>query len=117
MNIQVEFIPRDAMRCDSAGDYFEEGDTIRFIVAQSGNDEWDWLVLLHEMVEYVLVKKAGIPIAEIDAFDMAFQGDGEPGDDPSAPYRHAHSIATGVERIIAGSLGIDWKPYDEAVCP
>jgi len=39
----------------------------------------------------------------------------EPGDSPDAPYRAEHSIATGIERILAGAGGIDWQTYEEAV--
>jgi hypothetical protein len=43
---------------------------------------------------------------------MAFKGEGEPGDDRSAPYYKQHQIATRMERQMAYEMGIDWNEYE-----
>jgi hypothetical protein len=35
----------------------------------------------------------------------------EPGDDPRAPYYREHQFASGMERLMAAELGIDWQQY------
>ena len=58
---------------------------------------------------------------DVTAFDEAFEkarkpgNVDEPGDDPKAPYRKQHLIATGVEKLMAAELGVDWKAYDKKV--
>jgi len=40
------------------------------------------------------------------------EGDlGEPGDDPRAPYYREHQFASGMERLMAAELGVDWQQY------
>ena len=53
--------------------------------------------------------------ASVTAFDTAYQGNGEPGDDPKAPYRHQHAAATFFEKKMAKLLGVNWKAYDRVV--
>jgi hypothetical protein len=43
----------------------------------------------------------GVSFKAIDRFDMNFKGDGEPGDDPRAPYYRQHQFATQIERLLA----------------
>lgn len=109
----IDILPRDRMRYDTAGDYFIADGALVFQIADSGNDVWNRLVLIHELIEHLLIEKAGIPIEVIDAYDMAYSGEGEPGDEADCPYREAHSVATGVERLLCGLLGIHWASYDK----
>jgi hypothetical protein len=51
----------------------------------------------------------------LDKFDKDFDGEGEPGDDPTAPYHREHVFATKIERMLAEELGIDWDAYDKTV--
>ena len=39
----------------------------------------------------------------------------EPGDDLKAPYNRQHCMATAVERMLCGYLGIAWADYDKIV--
>lgn len=39
----------------------------------------------------------------------------EPGDHTAAPYQREHSVATGVERILAALLDVKWKEYEAKV--
>lgn len=70
------------------------------------------LVAIHELCEWAICDAKGITIKAIDAFDLG-EGRGlkEPGDHPHAPYYHGHQIASGIERILAAELGVDWQSY------
>lgn len=119
----IDTIPHKLQRYDTVGNYFEEGNETFFEVSDMQNPDYEFLVALHEQVEYFLVKKSGIKIEDIDAFDIAFEiqrekglhTDEEPGDDKRAPYYFQHQVATGIERIVAALLGVDWEAYGEAV--
>lgn len=86
-----------------------------------GNWRFEALVALHELVEVIKCKHDGVSQKDVDAFDIAFEknrkpgNDDEPGDDPNAPYQNQHCLATGIERIMAAELGVDWREYDRAV--
>ena len=113
--IDVTFKPYSEMRYPTAGDYFEKDDILHFEIADTGNELYNELILIHEMVERVMVKARGITDQQIDEFDMAHLDSDDPGDEVDAPYRDEHCIATAVERMICGYLGISWREYDEAV--
>jgi hypothetical protein len=80
-----------------------------------GNPSYEFLVIIHELVEYVLCWCVGIKPETVDKFDMEFKGNGEPGDSPNAPYHKQHCIATGVERILAAFLGVSWRDYERKI--
>lgn len=89
-------------------------------VAVSKTGDWRYFILIavHEIVEAALCRHAGIKEEAVTAFDVLFEqqkGEGEPGDDPGAPYRRQHLLATGIEQILAAELGVDWKAYGEAL--
>ena len=64
-----------------------------------------FLVALHELVEAVLCRHDGVPQAAVDTFDTVFNGDGEPGDHPEAPYQKQHRMACLIEFTTALFLG------------
>lgn len=70
---------------------------------------------LHEMVEALLCKNDGITEAEVDGFDFAYAGDGEPGGDPLAPYNRQHQFATCIEALFIHAFRLNWAAYEEAV--
>lgn len=122
MKINFETITHSLQRYDTVGDYWQDSCGIwQFRISYMGNWKYELLVFIHELIEWTLVRAAGVPIHEIDEFDKDFEArrpEGnvdEPGDDPSAPYHIQHCVATGIERIVAGILGVSWKKYDEAV--
>jgi len=86
-----------------------------------GDADSEFLVALHELVEAYLCQKAGIPDEVVTAFDKAFEAKrqpgntDEPGDDPEAPYRHEHRIATIVEMIVADAANVDWHKHEANV--
>lgn len=123
MNIFVKFIQFKDMRYPTVGDYFidEQANVLLIYIARLGDWRYEACVLIHELVEIFIVKHQGIAFEKIDRFDINFEkrrkkgNVDEPGDDPRAPYRFAHGIASGVERVVAAVLGVSWKKY-EATC-
>lgn len=118
MNIDIRTIPHHAQRYETVGDWFFDEEGLHIRVSKMSDQRYEWLVGIHELVEVLLCKAAGITQEEVDAFDMAYEkkrpegDDSEPGDDLQAPYALQHSIATGVERVVAAFLGVSWSLYD-----
>lgn len=113
MKIDIRTIPHALQRYNTVGDYWLDLETTTLVIAVSilPSVEYEYLIALHEQVEAMLCLFAGVSFAEIDRFDLAWEGAGEPGDDPAAPYHHQHQIATQVERMMADALGVDWSEY------
>ena len=99
----------------TCGDYWLDHTGLHFRVSRLGDWRYEALVLVHELVEYLLVRAAGIDISSIDRWDIDYCGEGEPGEDPGAPYHVQHMMADAVERTVALFLGVKWGRYDEAV--
>ncbi len=122
MRVVIETIPHGSQRYETVGDWwFDPDGTLQIRTSDMGNEDYEILVALHELVEVLLCKKRGITDEVVSAFDVAFEAarvegnEDEPGDDPAAPYRKEHLFATGVEKLLAAELGVDWKTYDKAV--
>jgi hypothetical protein len=118
-----EPVPYNTMRYPTVGDWNigpRSGD-IHVLTAQLGNDDYEFLVMLHELIEAKLCQKRGITDEAVTAFDRGFEdvravgNTDEPGDDPQAPYRREHFFATNIERLMAAELDVDWKQYEDAV--
>ena len=84
-------------------------------------EKFEFLIALHELIEMFLCNEHGISAREIDAFDMKFTGQGEPGDDPGCPYYAEHQFASAMEHMMANALGVNWEEYqkqcDEVAMP
>jgi len=116
LHFDVRVVDHQSQRYATAGDYFVDFKGLHFRVSDLGDWRMEGLVLLHELVEYLLVRAAGLEIAEIDAFDMSLEGqDVEPGELVSAPYHRQHLVAEGFERLLCDRLGIDWNEYSDRV--
>lgn len=121
MKITIETIPHTEQRYPTCGDWqFPIANELNVRVSDMGNDDYAFLVGIHEAIEAWLLRKRCGADAEkaVDAFDMMYEAnraegdESEPGDDSSAPYYLEHQIATGIERILAAQLGVDWNEYD-----
>lgn len=124
MKITIETIPHDQQRYPTCGDWqFVKPDELAIRVSEMGNPDYSFLIGIHEAVEaWLAVKRSGPGVEkQLDAFDMAYEdarkdGDeSEPGDDIECPVYLEHQVATGIERILAGLLGVDWNIYNSAV--
>ena len=118
--IEIKTIPGDSQRYSTVGDYWDDFKGTHIRVSELGNEDEEFCVAIHELVEQYLCRKRGISEKKITAFDKKFERervegrwfDEEPGDDPRAPYRKEHFFATNIERQIAHELGVDWAKYD-----
>ena len=122
LKIEIETIPHSRQRYDTVGDWFFKPDaTWKINVSDLADWRYELLVAVHELVEMGLCNDRGITAQRIDRFDIAYEnnrlpGDTtEPGDATDAPYRNEHCAATGIERILAAHLGIDWSDYEKTI--
>lgn len=117
MEINIQIIPHHDQRYETCGDYvynpFTQG--LDILISETGNQDYNFLISLHEMIEAYLCWKRKIDFDTITAFDIKFKGNGEPGDDPKSPYRKEHQFATKLERLMAKELGVKWKEYDSVI--
>lgn len=126
MRIVIESIPHKNQRYPTVGDWFWENPsttdaTIQIKVSQLSDWRREALIAVHELVEILLCTNDVVSEEAVDKFDKAFEANrhpdntDEPGDDPKAPYVKQHCIATGIERILAANLGVNWKEYEEEI--
>lgn len=118
MHIYIDTIPHSSQRYDTCGDWFLWKDRLDVRVSKLDDEDYEFLIGIHETIEAYLCKRRSIKEQDVTNFDIKFgeEGrDGEPGDAPDAPYRKEHFFATSIERLIAAELGVDWELYDAAV--
>lgn len=119
MNINIQVIPHEHQRYDTCGDYFyDDRGNLQIRVSKLSDWRREALIVVHELVEVFICKHESITTEMVDKFDMDFEkhrhpdDDSEPGDCPDAPYVREHCVATGVERILAALLGVNWRDYE-----
>jgi hypothetical protein len=119
MKITIQTIPHNLQRYPTVGDWlFNENGDLDIWVSETGNDDYTFLVGLHEAIEAYLCEKRGIKEEDISKFDIEFEkqretgNTDEPGDNQYAPYKKEHFFATSIERLISTELGVDWTTYD-----
>lgn len=121
MRTIIDTIPHKNHRYETVGDYWEENGEQRIVVSQMDDEKMEFLVQLHEFIESSLCRFAGIKEPDVKAFDEQFEAarkegnTDEPGFDSNAPYNRQHTIATGIEFMIAAEIGVDINKYDAAV--
>jgi hypothetical protein len=125
LNIVAKTIPHKTHRYETVGDYFRDPKGVQqFRVSDMGNKDYEFLVLLHELVESHLCQKRGIAEEKITEFDKWFEqardmgmiyDDDEPGTHPNSPYLREHMFAMMIERAMAREIGIDWEQYNKTV--
>lgn len=114
LKVRLRVLPREQQRYDTEGDWLWSGDTLEIRLSREAGDDdprYTILLLTHELIEALLCRSAGITQAQVDAFDMSYQGEDEPGDDAAAPYHRQHVAAEAAERALARQLGVDWNEY------
>lgn len=119
MKVTIETISHAEQRYPTVGDWlFDAKGDLTIKVSQLSDWRLEMLVAIHELAEVLICKHRGITQEEVDKFDAAFESsrpDGdrcEPGDDPGAPYVREHCVATGIERVMAAELDVNWKQYE-----
>ena len=112
------------MRYPTTGDYYQTKDGWEIVVAGNGNRDYDFLTLVHELIELYLTDRKGIREPDIMKFDVWFKKQKykglfkkypEPGVHPKAPYRREHALAMKIEKMIARELKVKWKEYDDRI--
>lgn len=117
-SINVKFIEEQDQRYETCGDYWEEPMSLEVRVTKYRNNKYAQLILIHELIEMFLCEQRGIKFDDIDEFDRTYaiyDDEGEPGDDPVAPYHKEHVFATKIEKLIAAEMGVDWFEYETTV--
>jgi hypothetical protein len=135
MIIDFKIVPHKKQRYDTVGDYFLKRGRWFFRISKMKDPRYPIIVLLHEVIEFFLVRTEDIAMKEIDHFDQRYEDAREkmerhgferktpcgcefyedPGDDPHAPYHRQHQVATQCERLICEALGVKWEQYCEVV--
>ena len=121
MKTIIDTIPHSKQRYETPGDYWEEGGVQQIVVSELGDEKMDFLVKLHEFIEQNLCRFRGIKETDIKLFDEEFElnrkkgNTDEPGFDSKSPYVREHTIATGIEFLVAAELGVDIKEYDKKI--
>jgi hypothetical protein len=125
MKIEIEIKPMAQMRYSTVGDYYILPDgSLKLEIADTGNVFYNFMVLVHEIIEYSLLAQRGVDIEIIDKFDTDFEkerkmglhdlGD-EPGFDYRSPYGREHTLATAVEMLMCAHAGLSWNDYNETI--
>jgi hemerythrin-like domain-containing protein len=105
--------PLDKMRPVGVGDwYHQKSGGIKVEVAETGNQDYDFLLMLHEFVESYLCQRHGVKEETVNKYDLESKV-ANPGAELDSPYKREHSVAEGVERLVAEALGVDWVAYDK----
>jgi len=116
IHITIETIPHHEQRYDTVGDWTHDAlGNLTIRISDLDNWRYEVLAAIHELVESTLCSHAGITQKVVDLFDLNYKGDGEPGDDPKAPYSGPHCLAMGIERVVAAVMGISWSKYEETL--
>jgi len=125
MEIHIKTIPGERQRYETVGDYWYDDEGILQVrVSDMGNEFYEKMVVIHELIEEALTKKRGLTEPEIMAFDEAFERarkmglrteDEEPGFHNDAPYLREHTLATSVEMMMCALAGESWTDYNRTV--
>ena len=116
LNIQIYTLDHKDQRYHTVGDWmYEVNNYLTIGVSKMSNPNYEFLVGLHELIEAKLCESYGISQESVDDWDMKHPNDDNPGGLPNCPYREAHSIAEGFERLMAGYLGVDWIEYERRI--
>ena len=124
-NTMMFVIPHNFQAYPTVGNYEYTNNGIMIIfISNMNNDDYHYLVFLHEYVESYLCKKRGISEKDITDFDLMFEKERqqgiwsnkeEPGDDLRCIYHKEHVFATTVEKMMVSMLGIKWDIYNSIV--
>lgn len=121
MEIVIKTIPHNEQRYETPGDWWWDENGIQIRTSNTGSIAQDTLLIVHELVESLLCLCRGITQEQVDKFDLEYENnrkegnEDEPGDDSNAPYKKEHCLATGIERILASELSVDWSKYADQI--
>lgn len=84
-------------------------------VADMGDMDYNFLVLMHAFVEQYLCHKHKITDEQVTKFDMDHPEMDDPGNSEEAPYHKEHMIANDIESALSVALGVKWIDYETAI--
>jgi hypothetical protein len=119
--IQVQIIKHEDQRYPTVGDWVFGEDTpakmhnLLVSVSQTGNQDYNDLVAVHEIIEAILCKANGVLDEVVTNWDRDHIDHPDPGSIPGCPYYREHYFATIVEKMRASELGVNWDEYEEAL--
>lgn len=119
---EIKTIPHNFQLYPTVGNYIDYDDgSQRIFVSEVGNEDYEFCIAIHELIESHICRKRGIKNQDITNFDCKFESERKPGDeteagdDKNAPYKREHFFATSIERLVAAELGIDWEIYEKTL--
>jgi hypothetical protein len=112
LKIDIQTIPHRFQRYDTIGDWTGNERHRMIFISEMGNNDYEFLIAFHELVEQALCLKRGITDEEVTTFDKEYTKDLEPGASPDAPYYKEHQFATKIEKMMCKELGISWGKYN-----
>lgn len=107
---KLKFKVKKSMRYDDVGDYFDS----TIVSYDMKNPIYNNGIMLHEFIEYTLIRSAGIPGSMIDAFDTNEKSQ-EKYPEQFKLYCRYHRMANNIERHFIENMGLSWKEYQKAV--
>jgi hypothetical protein len=121
--IRIKTIDAKDQRYPTAGDYFDIGDELHFRITKQKNEDYEFMISIHEQVEEYLTRRKGINEQSILEFDLEWEKKKEqglttaeePGAEPDCPYKREHFLATVIEGLLALEMGIDFQTYDQEI--
>ena len=113
--ISIKTIPHKEMRYTTCGDWLEEDGKSVVKVSDMGNEDYEFVVAIHEVVEQYLCRKRGIEDFAVTEFDKQHLDHENPGDLIDAPYHKEHAVATVVEMLLISELNIDLEKYEKTM--
>lgn len=126
IKVMVFVIRSEFQEYRTAGNYKELCDgTIVYLITKQVNKDYEFLILIHEMVEFHLCKMRGIKEKDIDKYDKYWEirkENGlaiaeEPGNEKDCIYAKEHRFSENIERQLAHEMSKVWKEYDDKIIP
>jgi hypothetical protein len=122
-DIRIKTIPADKQRYPTAGDYWHEDDSIEFRITKQRDEDSEFLVAVHELVEEYLTRRKGIKEQDVLAYDLFWEkrhAKGltkaeEPGEEEDCIYREQHVVAVIIEGLLSIEMGIDFNDHNENI--
>jgi len=121
MKINLFTKPSKEVKNPTTGDFWKDHDgTINVAVQELGNEDYEFLIALHSLIEGFLIEKNKLDRNLIEYFDKTFKQNKEglitnqedPGDDTAAPYHKEHTFATFIEMQVANEMNVSWDKYN-----
>jgi hypothetical protein len=121
--VKLMIVPVREMRYRTLGDWqitpanpeIELPELIHVFVANLGDDRFNFLVAIHELIEAFLCKQAGITQQVVDAWDLTHLESDDPGSAKDCPYMYQHHVATKVELLVMCAANISLVEYESKI--